>query len=109
MSSNMVDRYLDREGILEEETPDLIKADEVLKASKLNRELGEELALVKDSHFQLEKELQDLKRKLNEVQAGKGFISLLMNLTKQQDRESAVLGKLIGQGFDAILPFERKL
>ncbi len=104
MSSNMVDRYLDREGVLEEETPEAIEKDILSKASREKDRLGEELALLKESQERLEKGNQRLKAELDRLRDGKGILSLLAGLQEDKDPWiKEILAKGSEKRFDAIL------
>jgi hypothetical protein len=104
MSSNMVNRYLDREGLLEEETASVVKTDEISNATRANKNLSEELILVRESQSEMVKRYEELKKELESLQSGKGILSLLMSLSRRQEEMSSVLGQLTGQKFDIILP-----
>lgn len=80
MSSKVVDRYLDREGIMEEETPVLIKTDEIGTVNKENSKLKEELSLLRETNSQVMGQLNELKVKLEALENGKGLIKLLLSL-----------------------------
>ena len=53
MSSRMPARYIDREGIVEEKTAEIIKSDEVSELKKKNRLLNEEFQRLKEDHVEL--------------------------------------------------------
>jgi len=53
MSSRMPARYIDREGIVEEKTAEIIKSDEVNELKKKNRLLNEEFQRLKEDHTEL--------------------------------------------------------
>ena len=106
MASNMVNRYLDREGILEEETPTLVRADELSAASRQSRALKEELSFVKESHSELSEQFQKMKEDLDTLQCGKEIMTLLLSLAQQQKQMSEVLEEVSGKKFDIILPVE---
>jgi len=53
MASSQPQRYIDREGINEEGTAELVKSDEVAKLKKANEQLRESLALLKDQQEKL--------------------------------------------------------
>jgi len=104
MSSNMVDRYLDREGILEENTAITVKNDEISKANKESLVLKEELSLIKESNSELAKKFEDIRQELEAIKSGKQFMALLFALVKQQQKISKVLEKISGEKFDVVLP-----
>jgi len=104
MASDMVNRYLDREGILEEETDSVVKADEISTASRQNQALKEELSLVRESHSELAEQFEKLKEELDGIQSGKGFMKLLLGVVKQQQEMSEVLRQVSGKKFDVVLP-----
>ena len=103
MSSKVVDRYLDREGIMEEETPVLIKTDEIMSANKENKKLQEELFLLRESYSEVAGQLSDVKEKLESLESGKGFMRLLLSLKQQREEMTESFRELTGKGFDAVL------
>jgi predicted nucleic acid-binding Zn-ribbon protein len=106
MASNMVNRYLDREGILEEETAAVVKAEETAGLNRHNQVLKEELALLMESHSELSKEFENLKKELDDIRSGKGFMRLLLAVAKQQDGMPEVFRQVSGKKFDVALPSE---
>jgi len=104
MASKEVNRYLDREGILEEETPSMVKTDELISINKKNRDLEEELSIVKESNAELTVKFNEFKEELDTIRSGKGIVSILMNLTKQQKKMSEVLQRISGGKFDIVIP-----
>jgi|GEM_PF-833519 len=104
MASDMVNRYLDREGILEEETPVVVKADEISTANRQNQVLTEELSLVKESYSELNEQFQKLKEDMDGIRSGKGFMKLLLGVAKQQREMSEVLRQVSRKKFDVVLP-----
>ncbi len=61
MSSDMVDRYLDRAGVLEERTSEIVRRDEAQRESSSTEALQEELTLLREAHRELTRELTELK------------------------------------------------
>lgn len=53
MSSSMPDRYIDRERITEEETMHIVRGDEIIKMTKENHELQEELGRMREDYQKL--------------------------------------------------------
>ena len=104
MASDMPNRYIDREGILEEETSRVVKANDLAGLEKQNVGLKEEIALVKASNEQLGQQMAEIKRKYDELFEGKGLINLLFSLTKKQKEMSKVLWRNTWEKFDAVLP-----
>ncbi|MFH1372344.1 MAG: site-specific integrase [bacterium] len=104
MSSDMVDRYIDREGISEKETANAIKADEISKAQKESLGLSEELALLRESHSDLSDQFQKLQSQLQALESGKGVLSLLASLA--QKAESRNIPYDMKRGFDLVLSGE---
>ncbi len=84
MASDMPNRYIDREGIFEEETKHIVKANDFATLEKKNQVLQEEVALVKQTNEQMSKELGELRRKYDDLFEGKGFMKLLASLAKEQ-------------------------
>ena len=58
MSSNMPDRYIDRQGIVEEETLKSIRGDELTKSEAVNAELKKELTDLQVKYNQIMEQLQ---------------------------------------------------
>ncbi len=102
MSSRVVDRYLDREGILEEGIADVVKADEMLTAHKQNQTLREELSLVKESNAELASRFQELQEELQAIRDGKGWLSMLMDLKRRQDCLAEMVKGKKRDGFDFV-------
>ncbi|MBW8034406.1 MAG: tyrosine-type recombinase/integrase [Planctomycetes bacterium] len=84
MASNMPNRYIDREGILEEETRHIVKTNDLATLERQNQVLQEELALLKQGNEQVNRELADLRRKYDGLFAGKGLMRLLAALSKDR-------------------------
>ena len=57
MSSDMPDRYIDREGITEDEVIDAVKVDEITKYKKENQKLMEERIKVREEMESLKQEV----------------------------------------------------
>jgi len=104
MASKEVNRYLDREGILEEETSELVKGDEISRANKEKMEMSEELSIVKESYSELEEKFENLNKELGNIQNGKGFMKLIFDLAKKQKQMSEVIQQMLGKKFDIIRP-----
>ena len=62
MSSKEVDRYIDREGLLEENTATAVRTDEIERANKASTVMKEELSLVRESHSDLAARFEKLQR-----------------------------------------------
>jgi len=103
MASDMVNRYLDREGILEEETAAVVKNDEISVANRQSQVVKEELSLVKESYSELTEQFEKLKEELDGIRSGKGFMRLLLGVVKQQQEMSEVLRQVSGNKFDVVL------
>ena len=86
MASNMVNRYLDREGILEEETAEAVKQDEISKVEKYNSNLREELNHLKEDYEFLTQHYTELKQELDEFKSGQGILRLLLSLSQTQQK-----------------------
>lgn len=104
MSSDMVDRYLDREGLMEEETASAVKGDELTLASRQSRNLREELALLKESYSELLTKQERLGSELEKAQTGREPAGLLMALIERQKEMAEVLERISGRKFDVVLP-----
>ena len=104
MASDMPNRYIDREGILEEETRHLVKANDLAGLEKQNVVLKEEMTLVKASNEQISDELSKLGRKYDDFFEGKDFMELLASLAKKQKEMSRALKQITGKKFDIVMP-----
>ena len=100
----MVNRYLDREGLLEEETPDIVRTNDISTLEKQNQSLKEEFSMIKESNKDLNLEIEKLKKQLNELFEGKNFMKLLMALAENQRKMAKPLERLSGKKFDVVLP-----
>ena len=103
MSSDMVDRYLDREGLMEEETASVVKGDELALASRQSQSLKEELALLKESYSELLESQDKLRQELEVAQNATGHGGLLMDIVKEQRQMAEVLEQISGRRFGAVL------
>lgn len=103
MSSNMVNRYLDREGLIEEETASVVKAEESLATAKENRILKEELALLQESQAEMGTRYEELRQQLDVLCSGDGILSLLTSLSKEQAKGIDFIRQLRGKGFEIAL------
>lgn len=88
MSSKVVDRYLDREGIMEEETSLLVRTDEIMMASKENQRLQDNLLQLQASYSEVIGQMDELKQKLNAIEGGKGIMQLLMKLKVEENKSN---------------------
>jgi len=106
MASDMPNRYLDREGIFEEDIPHVVKSNDISKLEKQNRKLAEEISLVKQTNADLNIMFNQLNEKYNRLFHGKGIMNLLLSLANKQDDVSSAIAKLSGQEFDISLNHE---
>lgn len=74
MASKMPNRYLDREGIFEQETTKIIQTNDISNLEKQNQLLKEEISHIKESNQELSIEFNLLKQKLADISSGKEFI-----------------------------------
>jgi len=99
-SSDMPDIYIKRAGIDEEEIKAKILNTNLEKLEKDNQELQTKFALMKDSSNE---ELQKLSKELESLKGGKGFMTLLTGLARQQQQMAEELKGLTGKKFDFVL------
>jgi integrase len=104
MSSDMVDRYLDREGLMEEETASIVKGDELAMASRQSQGLKEELSILRESYSELLAKQEKLSRELEQAQSTRLPGGLLQAVVERQREMAEVLGRISGQRFDVVLP-----
>ena len=102
MASNMVNRYLDREGIIEEETAEAVKTDEISRMNKENSGLREEICHLREGHDELARQYQEIRDELADLKAGKGVLRLLMSLSQQKNQGGQALPS-DGQKFGLVL------
>jgi len=76
MSSNMPDRYLDREGMLEEETSSIIKTNDISHLDKENQVLNERFSSIVEENDSIRKELDLIKSQVSQLSNGKGLLEL---------------------------------
>lgn len=82
MASKMPNRYLDREGIFEQETTKIIQTNDISNLEKQNQLLKEEMSHLKESNQTLSVEFNQLKEKLSDISHGKDFVQLLSSVLK---------------------------
>lgn len=63
MTSNQPQRYIDREGIDEQQTAEAVQLDDLNKLKKENQKLQESLAMIKTEQERINKESEERKRK----------------------------------------------
>ncbi len=80
MASKMPNRYLDREGIFEQETTKIIQTNDISNLEKQNQLLKEEISHIKESNQELSLEFNQLKEKLADISNGKDFVQLLAGI-----------------------------
>jgi len=103
MTSKMPDRYIDREGMVEEKISDLVKTNELSILEKKNQGLKEEISLMKENNSQINLELEKLKVEMNNVYKGKNFMKLLISLSNQQRQMAEEIENLTGKKFDVVM------
>lgn len=103
MSSNMPDRYIDREGLMEADTAQAVQYDEISKAKNESHVLKEQMTLLKQSHSDLNKRFEGVQKELDKVKSGKGIMSILMTQVLKQKKMSEVLDELENRKFDVVL------
>jgi len=103
MASKMPNRYLDREGIFEEETTNVVKAYDMFKLEKQNQKLSEDLSFVKQTNEDLTNQVNQIKEEYNRVFQGKDFMKLLAFLSKKQEEMSNVIERITKKKFDVVL------
>lgn len=104
MASKEVNRYLDREGILEEETAISVKSDEVAVYNRENLKLREDLTFEREKNSELQDKFEELKGELELLKSGKGILMLLSPLFQQQEQMARILERISGEKFDLVMP-----
>lgn len=103
MSSDMVNRYLDREGILEEESVAAVNSNVIEAAKDESREVSEQLLLVREVNSDLSAELTRVKAELDAIRGGQGTSRLIAKIAMQQEEMAKVLEQVSGRKFDVVL------
>jgi len=86
MASKMPNRYLDREGIFEEETPNVVKTYDISNLEKNNRNLSEQISLVRQENEVLSNQLKQINEKYDRIFQGKDFMKILYSLALKQEK-----------------------
>lgn len=103
MSSKQVDRYLDREGLFEEKTSELIKKEEVDKEVQESSKLKEEIAILKESHFALQQNFAEIQNRLKMVMDGRCTMPVISSVIKNKESQTKLLQDLYQKEFDVVL------
>ena len=103
MSSKEVDRYLDREGILEENAAIGVRASETDAAHREELKLKEELSLSREANLELQARIEALEQEGRDEAQGSEFMGLLTNLAEKQQAMESALQALSGRKFDMVL------
>lgn len=64
IGSKMARRYIDREGLMEEETPNIIKGDEMNNLKRENQKLQEDMNIMREEYNKITSFIEDLKNNL---------------------------------------------
>ena len=104
MSSDQVNCYIDRAGILEKETAGIITKSEIDKANIESRQLQEQVTQLREANEQLGQDMSSVMKELRLLKEGKGFMTLLMSLKQQQEKMAEVLKERFGKEFDLVIP-----
>ncbi|MDX9857590.1 MAG: hypothetical protein RBT76_07365 [candidate division Zixibacteria bacterium] len=78
MSSKQVDRYIDRAGIMEEETAQTIHEDERSKRSRESESLREEVVMLREANATLSARFDEIAKELAELRDGRGVANLML-------------------------------
>lgn len=104
MSSDMVNRYLDREGIIEEETASIVKKEEYSATAIDNRILREELSLLQESLAEMGSRYVELRQQLDRLCSGNGVLGILATISKEQEKGAGFAKGSPWKGFGIALP-----
>ena len=99
MSSDQVNRYIDRAGILEEQTTKIIRESESNTLAKQNELLKEELMFLKGQR-------SDMNESSKPSFDSRGLMSILTDMIKEQSAMQKVLEELSGKQFDVVIANE---
>ncbi len=103
MASNMPNRYLDREGIFEKETVDVVKKNDISTLEEKNKMLVEELSMIKQSNETLMKQCNEINEKYNKLFQGKDIMKLLLHFSQNKDRMLKEIEGMYGEDFDVVV------
>lgn len=103
MASKMPDRYIDREGIFEKESVDLVKKNDISSLEDKNRKLEEELSLIKQTNETLLQRYDEITEKYNNLFRGKGLMKLLMQIAQNKDSMQNEIEGFYGEDFDVVV------
>ena len=113
MASKQPNRYIDREGLMEEETVEIVKSNEISGLQRENQLLKEKISVLSEdiSSFKSQNDnLSEYTRGIRSRNYGekdsKHFMILLLSLAKQQREMSKALENLTGKKFDFVLPLQ---
>ena len=87
MSSKQVDRYIDRAGIMEEETVQTIRDDERSKKNRESETLREEVVMLKEANATLSARFDELVTELTELRKGRGMASLIIDSLSAKEND----------------------
>ena len=102
MASEMPNRYLDREGIFEKETVDVVKKNDLSTLEDKNKKLREELSIIKQSNEKLTQQFDEINHKYERIFQGKDFMNLLFQMAQKQEVKQKELEELYGEDFDVV-------
>jgi len=103
MASNMPNRYLDREGIFEKETVDVVKKNDLSNFEDKNKKLEEEISMLKHTNQNILDEFKELSNKYNDIFQGKNFMSLLKSFAQNKEEKEKGVEVFYGKEFDFIV------
>jgi len=103
MASDMVNRYLDREGILEEETAQTVNMDERRTTERRELALQEELIIVRESLADVSAKFKEVHEEIAALKSGKGILKLLLKSLEPDSHATQALNNLGKRGFDYVL------
>jgi site-specific recombinase XerD len=104
MASKMPNRYLDREGIFEKESVDVVKKNDISTLEDKNKKLEEELSLIKQTNESLALQFNEMNEKYNKLFQGKDFMKLLMHFAQNKDNMLKEIEGMYGNDFDVVVP-----
>ncbi|MBN4056934.1 site-specific integrase [bacterium AH-315-J21] len=101
MSSDQVNRYIDRAGILEEQTTKLIRESETTSVVAENESLREELMLLKQQR-------SGSVRNSQSYSSSQGLLSILADMMRKHDAMAEIVEDLSRKRFDLVITKEIK-
>ena len=103
MASKMPNRYIDREGIFEKETVDVVKKNDLSQLEEKNKKIFEELSLIKHTNEKLTQQFNEINEKYKRLFQGKGIMKLIMHLAENKESIQREIEEFYDKDFDVVV------